>query len=298
MFDQDLIKLSPRYCKSQWVCPPQRKDQQLIVFICPHGGEGKLFLEHYQEIFAAFPGDRKSFFQNYLDIEQDKGAWEWTTEICNQMKLENQDIAILKVLFDFPRGVLDGGRKVEYCIGEMLPKFLLDKYSIEWRKIQSDLIQYLECVYQEVRRTQGLLLDLHTMAPHCRIDEEPRIYDLLERYLDSYSVMDGARRSWDLIVGEKDGVILADKKMMTMMCESLVESDVSYKINDPYPAAPAYLMHLHMSKCPTIAIDIPKTELCDSSRSWSLNDFDVDPNRVKFCAAIVVKALKKWMGCV
>ena len=65
---------------------------------------------------------RKMNFLEYVKLEKDSGA----TELCHEIakNLEAKGIASIVVELEYPRGILDGGRVLEKCIRDALPRDL------------------------------------------------------------------------------------------------------------------------------------------------------------------------------
>ena len=94
-----------------------------VMILSPHGSSGENFFREFPEILNHEKiQEKKEEFLRYIELEKDSGA----TELCHEIAqhLETEAIGSIVVELEYPRGILDGGRVLEKCIRDALPRDL------------------------------------------------------------------------------------------------------------------------------------------------------------------------------
>lgn len=237
-----------------------------VVLTVPHGADSHDFLQFFPEI-KADPELAKVWplFETYLDIEKDFGA----TELAHSLGFELASfhgIDTRVVELNYPRGILDGGRLRDHCLRQCLPPQLMASLSAAMLRIHDASLSYMDRLYTEFAKTQGFLLDVHTMASYCPVDESgkaftfPISFPRLEAYVNQYlnARNHNYRRKIDLICSDENGRKLADPRLLSSLARELTLRNYVCLENEPYHAAPIYLSYQHMSMVPSLSLDVPK----------------------------------------
>ncbi|RYZ71022.1 MAG: hypothetical protein EOP09_05260 [Proteobacteria bacterium] len=250
----------------------------------PHGADTKDFFEFFPEI-KADPELQKVWpiFETYLAIEQDIGASELAHAVAYELLTRGISARVVEV--NYPRGIVDGGRLRDHCLRGCLPPHLSASLNETLLRVHETSLTFMDRLYESVKG-QVLLLDVHTMASYCPVDELgkkrtfPVSFPRLEAYVNQYlnATRHAYQRKIDLICADESGLKLADPRLLAAIAQSLDAEGYMCLENEPYHAAPIYLSHQHMQKLPGLSIDIPKFLI---SSGEALDELQIDPFKVK-----------------
>lgn len=282
----------------------QGSEHGLIALTVPHGAAADFFLTAFPEILehselcAVQP-----LFMSYLALERDVGAADLAHAMAHEL-LRRYDVSVLVVEVNYPRGIIDGGRKMDHCIRSCLPTALLSKLRADFEAIHRHTIAYMETLYARLKsEARGFLIDVHTMANFCPTDAMgqratipvsfPRLEDYVEQFLQASDRT--YQRKIDLITSDAAGRELAAPQLRRAVAAALEEGGYPFAFNDPYVAEPAFLSHEHLSRVPALSIDVPKQLLClpqTDGTEAPLDELSVDPDRVADLASCLSRGLE------
>ncbi len=280
------------------------KNQELILTV-PHGSGADSFLEHFPEIQCHPDLERVwPLFRTYLEIERDTGASELAHAIARNICLNFQhQVHVLEM--NYPRGILDGGRLRGHALRHCLPQKLMESIQGRLEELHDNSLRRVDEVYalmaQKAPR-HALLVDIHTMASFCPVDESgrrstfPISFARLEDYVNQYLEAKNHhyQRKIDLICADEKGHLLADDKLLSEMKSALEAAGYDCLENQPYHAAPIYLSYQHMKMVPSLSIDVPKHDLVFSDRyEYELDNLDLDPTKVQSMAKVMAGAIHR-----
>ena len=272
-----------------------------VILTVPHGAEADEFLRFFSEI-EAHPELRKVWpiFETYLAIERDTGSTELAHAIAYELSL-NYGIESQVIEMNYPRGILDGGRLRDHCLRSCLPTSLLGDLQESMLRIHDVSLAYIEDLYEKMRvRGNSVLVDIHTMASFCPIDEAgrrftfpvsfARLEDYVEQYLNAKN--HSYRRKIDLICSDPKGRKLADPRLLSALSHELSQQAYTIVENEPYHAAPNYLSYQHMHKVPAISLDIPKHLIAlGSSEGLELDVMALDVRSIRRLAQTLARGV-------
>lgn len=275
-------------------------DQNVILTV-PHGADAHEFLSFFPEI-KADPQLQKVWplFETYLAIERDVGATELAHGIALELAL-GFGIPSRVVEVNYPRGILDGGRLSGHALRACLPPTLMERLQESMLSVHAASLTYMDRLYEQMGSgSKSLLLDVHTMASYCPVDETghkftfPVSFPRLEAYVNQYLTANNhlAQRRIDLISADEDGRVIADPRLLSALARELLAEGYACLENEPYHAAPIYLSYRHMQKVPALSIDIPKhlVALCEDER-FELDGVDIDAPGVRRLAQTLARGV-------
>ena len=275
-----------------------------FLLTTPHDSlEYKSFWQQFPKIFECPElAKQEKLFSTYLAIEQDRGARDLAEQLAFDLSKElPQGQGVMLIEFNAPRGIVDCGRLKSHCIRGFLPKSLIKIYQQEFflwqQKAHEDLFIELEAL----KKNNGLVLDIHTMASYgpessSRINYQEDLpketWSDLEKYVDIYSRKATNLRSIDLITCDEKEVFIADKKLASKISFELKNSYLVSE-NTPYEARSYFLMNLLMKKARGLALDIPKHLLAseDLDKDFSLASFTVSDKKLKKISACLTAGI-------
>ncbi len=255
-----------------------------VVLTVPHGADAKDFFEFFPEI-KADPELQKVWpiFETYLAIEQDIGASELAHALAYQLLTRGVTARVVEL--NYPRGIVDGGRMRDHCLRGCLPAHLSASLREALLRVHDTTLTFMDRLYESVKG-EVFLLDVHTMASYCPVDERgkkstfpisfPRLQNYVEQYLNASS--HAYQRKIDLICADESGRKLADPRLLSAISQSLDDKGYVCLENEPYHAAPIYLSYQHMQKLPGLSIDIPKYLIASGE---ALDELQIDALKVK-----------------
>ncbi len=273
----------------------------LAVFVVPHGAAADEFLEAFPEILAHREVQALlPLFMSYLAIERDLAASDLAHALAHRVQ-RRLGLTSIVAEVNYPRGIIDGGRKIDHSLRPCLPSGLSFELKDAFLQVHRHTLDYMGKIYQRITAENGYLLDVHTMANFCPTDSTgqrstipvsfPRLEDYVEQFLNAGNV--SYQRKIDLITSDEKGEELAAPEMRRALSQAMEQGSFPYAINEPYLAASAYLSHQHMKSVRGISIDVPKYLLTYPSADGGLPPLDelaVDPDRVEALADCLVKA--------
>ncbi len=277
--------------------------KELLITV-PHGGGAEGFLEAFPEIAA----DRElkkvwPLFLSYLEIERDTGASELAHSIARIISLKfNHQVTVYEMTY--PRGILDGGRLRGHALRHCLPHRLMEDLQDRLLALHDQSLTVIDAAYGRMGERGGghsLLLDVHTMASFCPVNESgikstfPISFPRLEAYVLQYleAKHHNHLRSIDLICADEKGQKLADPTLLYQCKTALLKAGYSTVENEPYHAAPIYLSYQHMRMVPSLSLDVPKHCLTEEPfDQYQLDQLRIDPNKVEQLAACLAAAVK------
>ena len=267
--------------------PPGGKTPKALL-ISPHGDDGQAFLDFFPEIKNDVDMD---LFTSYLAIERDLGATELAYEIA-------KNIDAIVFTMDYPRGIIDGGRKLSHCLRRVLPARRQKELEEKFLAIHKCSLDRLKELYKLISDAGGIMLDIHTMASFSPENKTiPITSDNMKEYVGQFvgaSRTKANQRRFDIITSDDDGNYLADPKVADALASALKKNWVSYEYNVPYAASKEFTMHQNLLASKGVCLDIPKHLLSkyhDRAEEFRLEAFEVDPARVSFFAQICLSAL-------
>ncbi|MFW7378675.1 MAG: hypothetical protein ACOH5I_07710 [Oligoflexus sp.] len=274
----------------------------LIVLVSPHGSHGRKFFQEFSSLRRErVIFERSELWEDYLRIEQDYGATELAHLIAEMLNKETQKLGCRVIEFDYPRGLIDGGRILEHCLRPCLPQELFATYRQSFLEIHRDSLVRIGNFYRELQQRPHLLIDIHTMASYCPHNDQgkaqtiPVSWEAMDDYVQQFvraKQMAPGPRKIDLISAARNGDIIADDRLRTTFIHQMQRRSYPFAENHPYFAADEFLMHQHMNNARGIAIDIPKHLLAEQEDDlFHLPCFDLSPKKMTSMAEMVCDAL-------
>lgn len=290
---------------------PQGKDLALLVVV-PHDSVNLDFLDDHPEFAEHSLSERnQELFSRYIHLEADRGATELAkaiASICQASLLERGEINATVELFriDYPRGVIDGGRVSAHSIRPLVTdtsRFTEIDHASNMKNIQRDTIKLLDQKLEALNQANGLLLDIHTMAPCDPFASPTPNWENLASYIQSfYSCLTPEReRPLDLLTSDDEGQFLAERGLFDAVLKSLetIDSSITVKENTPYRVSKPYLMHYLLTHAKGLAIDVPKhliAEHKDGLENFDIEGFTVCQKKTNRIAKAVAKATLETLG--
>ena len=283
--------------------PKNRQDFEVLI-VSPHSSEGKAFFEKFPQILEHPEISKHSELMNrYLRIEADRGASELSLSLAQF--LEAKGIAAMVLELDYPRGIVDGGRILDHCLRSCLPLDISDFLEDEFRKMHQSSLKQLKHFHDEINERGGLVIDMHTMASYSPMQEgvektERESFESLERYCQQFIEAPKTEenlRQFDVITEDGEGNLIADPVLREELINLLFEHNIPYKENHPYFAYPAFLMNTHLTRCPAIAIDIPKHFIAttDGPEDFDLENFKISQEKVDSLSSLIALAIERTL---
>ncbi len=273
-----------------------------FLIVSPHSSQGNNFFNEYPQIFDHPEVKNKSdVFKTYIKIESDFGAQELAHAIAKQV--HERGFTCIVCELDYPRGLLDGGRQLDHCLREALPASVLDNHQEDWLQIHQNSLTVLDELYDRLNKSEGLLLDIHTMASFSPMKEGKEhtfkeTFDNLESYCQQFLQAPKTQenlRSIDIISQDGSGNEIGCNFLKNFLALGFREAGIDFVENHPYVAEPAFLMNRHLLNTRGIAIDVPKHMLANIRRPQELNldTIQLDENKIEGLARIIAKAAIK-----
>ncbi len=279
----------------------------LMVCAVPHGAGEEEFLAAFPEI-EQHP-DMQSIwplFTTYLEIERDVGAGDLAHAIAHHCA-RLTDVTTLVVDVSYPRGIIDGGRKMDHCLRGCLPTPLIKQLKPRFLALHQQTLDYTLSLYDRMRAVRtAYLLDVHTMASFCPVNDGgqkqifPVSFQLLPSYVDQYleAHNHAYQRKIDLITADDQFQEMGDPRLTQVLQEALTADGYAWAMNDPYQAASAYLSHQHLSQTRALSLDVPKHLLATCAEDLShyqLDDVTLDPLRIEAMGRSIARGLaRRW----
>lgn len=270
------------------------------LILSPHGSEGTRFFELFPEILADEQvAKQKESFLAYVELEKDSGA----TELCHKIAQEllSQGVSSKVVELDYPRAIVDGGRILEKCLRNALPRDLEESLQSRFLDMHQKSLNRLLELYKELNQNNGLILDVHTMASFCPVNHgakltKPISFETMESYKKQY--INAPRdldnlRYFDLITADTRGEELGDKKLKMNIEQMLIENNISYKMNKPYAASDEFLMYPNLTHCRGLCFDIPKhslTKYHSHPENFDVSAIELDDGQLSLYASVLSEA--------
>lgn len=280
---------------------------KLVVLVSPHGSSGRNFFELFKTI-DRYPAiaERSQLWQQYLRIEQDYGATELAQSLAQFISRQSQQIGCRLIEFDYPRGLIDGGRILEHCLRPALPHELARNCHTAFLDIHRQSLEHMQQFYRELQHRSHILIDIHTMASFCPHSSDghphtiPVSWENLPAYVQQFTdahLLAKESRKIDLISADESGETIADDEIRRILIAKLQGKALPFAENKPYYAAKEFLMYHHMTSSTGIAIDIPKHFLARQSleHDFQLDEFDLDQKKLQGMAELIASALfDRW----
>lgn len=281
----------------------ERESERSVILTVPHGADAGEFLAFFPEIRADPELDKLwPVFESYLAIERDAGATELAHALAHTLS-RSHGIRAHVVELNYPRGILDGGRLKGHALRHCLPPALMRELEAPLLQIHDATLSFMDRLYETLPsplERRCLLVDVHTMASFCPVDESGRRFTFpvsfprLEAYVNQYMEAENHiyPRKIDLITEDETGRLLADPILLRELKKALAEAAYPSLENEPYHAAPIYLSHQHMQKLPSISIDVPKHLVASSGeKSYELDRIEIHPESVERLSKVLARAI-------
>ncbi len=276
-----------------------------VMILSPHCSSGENFFKEFPEILKHEKIiEKKEEFLKYIELEKDSG----TTELCHKIAedLEANGIGSIVIELDYPRAILDGGRVLEKCIRDALPRDLGEQLNSQFLAIHQKSLDRLLELYAVLNTNKGLILDVHTMASYCPMYKGTKqtktiSFDALDTYLRQYfgaPKEESNIRYFDLITSDVRGMELGDKKLKSHIEQELHEAGIPYMLNKPYAASDEFLMYPNLTHCRGLCFDIPKHSLSTyhaDPEGFDLANIELDEGQLEIYAALMTRALIKTL---
>ena len=278
-----------------------KNESYKILITVPHGARGDTF-------FARFPGfweffsnkTEKNLFCQYLRIEQDFGAKELAHSIANELYTQAPELGALVLENEYPRGVIDGGRKLDFCLRGYVPTAILDRWKNEFLHVHKMTLYQIRQELSLAKTQNCLGVDVHTMAPYSpAVQIEKEDFENLNEYVEAYMsarVQGGERRHLDLITEDGHGKVLSDPKIIEYFdCELGKLHTLS--MNTPYAALPHFMMNEYIGTLKGLAIDVPKDFIAEGfQKEFQLDCFELSKSKIKQLSHAVAAALVDYIN--
>ena len=277
----------------------------LVTIVSPHGSQGSAFWDYVPEILKE-PAIKKNIelFMRYIAIEKDHGANELAHAIASHFVSIDASYGANVIEFDYPRGIVDGGRILSHCIRDCLPAPLKAQLTPRLESLHARSLAKLEGVYKELACKKGLLLDIHTMAPYCPIDADGKaqtmpvsfetLYDYVQQFIDA-PISESNRRTVDLIISDPSlRKATADQDLQLALQGVFSSRGIDFCENHPYFAEEHFLMYQHFINAQAVAIDVPKDRIArlgGKNEIFDLADFELDQKKIDHIAEAIASAL-------
>ena len=277
----------------------------LVTIVSPHGSHGSKFWDYVPEILKEPAiNENKELFLRYLAIEKDTGANELAHAIASHFVSIDPSYGANVIEFDYPRGIVDGGRILSHCIRDCLPAQLKAQLTPRLKSLHARSLAKLEGVYKELSSKKGLLLDIHTMAPYCPVDANgkaktiPVSFDTLAAYVQQFidaQISESNRRTVDLIISDPSLTkAIADQDLQLALQGVFSSRGIDFCENHPYFAEEHFLMYQHFVNAKAVAIDVPKDRIArlkGKNEYFDLADFELDQKKIDHIAEAIASAL-------
>ena len=267
-------------------------EQKNVTILTPHAADHKW-------MFKTFPAlkNYKNFdFDDYLRIEQDYGSTELAHQTAIELNKLNINVEILKT--NYNRGLLDGGRQLEWALRSALPEEFRREFQQDLIDLHSRTVELIseKCLLTESEG--GLVLDLHTMAPNNPVFDLPEhefpTFENLRSYVDGFSKKNpfDPVRPIDILTEDENGTQVTDKALSQLIFNGFSENGYDVAFNKPYTNHSRYMMNHYLNIATGVAIDIPKHLIAvEKGVDFSLRSFELDFLKIKKLAKIIANAL-------
>lgn len=266
-----------------------------VVLLSPHSGNSRKLLERLDGAFD----DSPAVVDEYLRIDADFGADALACGIAREIAVISGDLRVDVVEVLYERGIVDPNRVSKVARRNVLDYGHLSRHQDFLRQMHYRTLEIVDKVLAQVGRTQGLFLDVHSMAPYSPeglVGEHP---GLLKAYNFSYGrSRRGNRRYLDLVTSiPRDGII-ANPILFERVQSALSNAGMDFRLNNPYPK-PGYpainiMSTAYMLRYPGLALDFPKDMLSEGKaedEGWDIADLKFDGSKVENIAKILADAL-------
>ncbi|SMF78190.1 hypothetical protein [Pseudobacteriovorax antillogorgiicola] len=276
-------------------------EEYSVLVVSPHSADGKEFFDQFPEIVNhPLIKSHWDLFEQYVEIERDKGADQLAHQLGHQ--LAQRGISSMVLEWQYPRAIVDGGRILSHCLRPCLPPTLQEQLNDRLLGMHKRSLEKLEELHQVINDRHGFVIDMHTMASFSpmndgKIETKPVSFEGLRAYCQQFT--DAPRtpdnlRLFDVITQDEDAREIAHPRLKKAIIDSLNRASIDFVENDPYCADSAFLMNVHLTRCPAIALDLPKHYVAsvDNPMDFSLPDFNVDSIKVERIAKLIAEATK------
>ena len=272
-------------------------DQLKALILVPHDSTNDFFFDEFPEIRAeAQRRNKLEQFEQFIHIESDKGALVIADQIAKKIQsalASHEKVELIHL--DYPRGIIDGGRKLSHCVRDLCTTESLAKYEKRFKEIHQLTMDWITQKIEELNNNDGLLLDIHTMAPWSPSQSVPLHWDQLYDYVESFTGTYSAERMRpvNLLTRDDDDVLLADQELIDLFVQRLEGLNFSVQENEPYRLSNPFANHHYLSLATGIAIDIPKHLLAEETthiEDFPLNEFRISEEKVKRMGNAIAEA--------
>ena len=277
-----------------------------LLITVPHGSIGEVFFARYPHFWQSFaePNEIEAFYR-YLRIEQDFGAKELAHRLAHWVNALMPQLGVLVLEKDYPRGILDGGRQISHCLRSMVPTSLMQNLETDLLQVHGSTLDVVRREIDVLNQQDGILIDLHTMAPYCphfmqgeqNLQEHyDSLSDYLNHFLDPSFHHPDFKRDIDIITEDGSGNMIADQQL-TLAFSSTLSAHFPLAFNDPYAALPHFMMHEYLCSSKGIAIDIPKDLISQQVLPhFSLDRFDLCIQKVDRLARLMAESVQTFFS--
>ncbi|MFH1430081.1 MAG: hypothetical protein ABIG71_00985 [Candidatus Uhrbacteria bacterium] len=251
-----------------------------VILTCPHDGGPEAFLGDYPIITRVCPADLGTLMR-YLAVERDTGASALAHRIASLIANQTDHrAAVIEVLL--PRGIVDGNRVTGCAIRNVFHHHAHSDLTAQLRELHTQVLQLASSYVSELE-PNGILLDIHTMAPYTPFwDQESATMavketpDALSQYVDVWinPTHRHKRRMLDVVTRcDDDNILIADSVLRDACMRQLTNHDIAWRENDPYFTSNHIVTTNFMRAHRAIALDVPKDYLSE----LNAEDDEFDP---------------------
>jgi hypothetical protein len=267
-----------------------------VVLLAQHDGKSRQLVPRINGSLL----DGSKDYEDYLRIDRDAGTPELAHAIADGIIGTSGDLRVQVVEVLYERGILDPNR----IAGLSIRKFLNIGANPELRELLIRLHAQASVVCNssllDILETNGLFVDLHSMAPYDPLSLGEEAPGTLADYNSAYSSRSrrGSRRSLDVITDIPGEKRIAHPVLVRNMLARFDAFGVPTKLNDPYPklGMPArnIMSARYMEAYPGVALDFTKDTLSRLEAEvdgWDIANLETDLNKVEMVAGIVSAAI-------
>lgn len=287
----ELVSESTSYLRQTWY--HKRRFPIDVTILCQHGNDGEAFLQNNYLSIAVLSRHDPDLFRRYMAIEQDVGSSELAHHIASKLMRKSAEagspLSIVVLDVQLPRAIIDANRLPEYALREVFDYTGHDDIASSYRRKHGFATSEVAALLQRLS-PQGIVLDVHSMAPHTPIGEPSspdKPVDLspttLDRYVRSYTdpAMRGERRVIDIVTRLPDGAVIADHDLAIACNRELEVAGLESRFDHPYCTNERIMTTRYMQRHRTLAIDVPKDWLAVTPGSSEVNIANLQPDHGK-----------------
>lgn len=272
------------------ICKPWGQDK--VLLLTPHGADYHWLVKQYPALNEILSDE----YIEFLKIEQDFGINEFAVTLANTLNLIGIEVILIKTLYH--RGILDGGRIIEWALRDTLPPGIKQALKNDFTELHRNSVDLIKEQCALIKSDGGFVVDLHTMAPF-----SPKLtdsfdghasWDNIKDYVENFKLANNKDflRPIDILTKDENNYQVTDEQLSNSVYTSLKNNSYDVEFNKPYENNTKYMMNTYLNIADGVAIDFPKHLFSkDSLDQFNLSKFELCEEKMTKLAKIIAEPI-------